>query len=123
MKFDNFAGSPNYGGMGWHVFADDECLSPYFRVIADSYRAKDGCGSSDNDVVPDGRVPLPMVFSGSPKSNVVVHDDILADNGGLADDYSHPMINEKAIADFCPWMDFDARKESSDLGDEPRKEA
>src|SRR5262249_11126342 len=53
---------------------------------------------------------------GAAQSNLVVHDHVVADDRGLADDVAHAMVDEEPPADDRAGMDLHARGKAGKLG-------
>ena len=63
-----------------------------------------------------------VLLTGTSQSHALIHCHIVADNGGLTDDDTVTVIDEKSLADLCTGMDLDAGLAHAPLGDIPRPE-
>ena len=100
-------------------FADDDCGSPDFGIVADFDRTKHLHMGGQQHVVPDGRMALAGVFPGAAQCHAMVDHDIITDFGCLPDDDPHTVVDEQAPADRCARMDLDAGQETPEMRDNP----
>lgn len=105
-------------------FRLDERLRADASSVADAERAENLRMRADDDAVSQGRVPLRAACQRcAAERHTLVKGDVIADLGGLADDDTHPMIDEDAPADACAGMDLDAGQNAAGMRYEtPREE-
>src|SRR5205085_151129 len=89
-------------------------------VVADIHRADDLGAHADDYVVADGRMALHLLEVGAAERYLMIHQDVVADLGGFADDVAHPVVDEEPPPDLRARMNLDARDEAGDLRDVPR---
>ena len=66
---------------------------------------------------------LAVLFARSSEGNALVHGDVVAHDGGFADDDGGAVIDEKAMADLGAGVNFDEGKDARDLRKEAGEEA
>src|SRR5262249_50217387 len=98
-------------------FRLDERLRADARAVADPKRTKDLRVRTDDDAVSQRRVPLCTSRPrGSAERYALIECNIIANLGGLADHYTHPMIDEHALADVRSRMNLDAGQDPPHMG-------
>src|ERR1700676_409803 len=70
-----------------------------------------------------GRVTFAFLFASSSQRHPLVKRDIIADDGGLADDRPHAVVNEETVSYFCSGMDLNASEQPRELRIKPRQKA
>src|SRR5699024_3237457 len=94
------------------------------RVGSDLGTAPDDDGPDHAGPRPDGRAALDRgmtlgaLHGAPPEGDAVVEHDVIADLGGLADHYAHPVVDEEAPPDGGAGMDLDPRDRAGTLGDD-----
>ena len=63
-----------------------------------------------------------VLLTGTSQGHTLIQGHIVADNGGLTDDDTVTVIDEKSFADLCTGMDLDAGLAHTSLGNIPRPE-
>src|SRR5665647_1585245 len=94
----------NAGGHspGRNVF-DDNGVGADLHVVPDVYGTEDPSARTDGDVV--------------------VHQNVVADLRGLADDHTHAVVDEEAPSDLCAGMDLNPCDRPRELRDQPGSQA
>src|ERR1019366_8152071 len=80
------------------------------------------CARANHDIVADRGVPFAVFLAGAAQRYTLVQRDIVAHDGGLADDDSHSVVDEKAVANLCAGMDLDAGNQPGELRQGPGRE-
>ena len=65
---------------------------------------------------------LAVLLTGTSQGHALIQGHIVANNGGLTDDDTVTVIDEKSFANLCTGMDLDAGLAHTSLGDIPRPE-
>ena len=73
----------------------------YIRVVADGKGAEHLCARADEDIVADSRVTFARVFAGAAERHALIYHNIVADNGGLADNDAGAVVDKKSSAYGC----------------------
>ena len=71
------------------------CVGTDAAVISNGDCAQHLGARADHHPVADGGMSFAFLEAGPTQGHAVVQSDVRADLGGLADDYAHPMVNEK----------------------------
>src|SRR5580692_7813994 len=103
-------------GNGAHYYA--ACAN--LDVIAYSDVAQNFCSSADHDFVADGGMTFAGFFAGSSEGHVLIHEDVVSDFAGFADDDAHAVIDEEAAADGGSGVNFNAGHGAGELADDAR---
>lgn len=69
----------------------------YIRVVADFERAEHLCARADHDIVADSRMAFAGILAGTAEGHALIYHNIVADNGGLADNDAGAVIDEKRL--------------------------
>ncbi len=99
------------------IFVHDG-VSADHALVADGDRPENLRAHPDQNAISNGRMALYLLETGSPESNLMVHQDVIANYGSLANHHSVTMVNKESAADDGSRMDFDTRNEPGELGDE-----
>jgi hypothetical protein len=114
------SGDADYSRMIWNG-AHHNAAGAYLDVIADADVAENFCACADDYFVADGGMALACSFSSSAESHVLIHENVVADLAGLADDDAHAVIDEEAAADCCAGVNFYSGHGAGELRDDPRQ--
>src|SRR5580700_2363620 len=77
-----------------------------FHIVANLDTAEYFRTGSDYDVVADRGMALAVFIACASERHALVKQDIVADFGGLTDDHTHTVIDEKPAADLRAGMNF-----------------
>src|SRR5262249_50018195 len=66
-------------------------------------------------------MPLSVLFASSAQRDALVQSHIVAHNRGLADDYTHAVVDKESAANSCSRMNLDAGQPAGHLGEKPAK--
>src|SRR5581483_6738907 len=91
-------------------------------VVADFDVAEYLRARSDRYIVPERRMPFPLLAACTAQGDALVKQHVVADLGGFADHDARPVINEKTPADGGAGVNLNLRKETADLRNNPRHE-
>src|SRR5580693_4054683 len=97
--------------------AYDYAAGSDFYVIADADVAQDFCAGAYDDVVADGGMALARFLAGAAEGDVLIHEDVVADFTGFADDDAHAVVDEEAAAYGGSGVNFDACQGTRKLRD------
>ena len=98
--------------------ADDDTSGAYFDVVADFDIAQDFRAGADDNFVANGRMALAGLLAGSAEGDALIHENVVPDFGGLADNDAHAVVDEEAAADGGSGMDFNAGHGAGELRDD-----
>src|SRR6202051_2069516 len=70
-----------------------------------------------------GRVTFAFLLAGSSQRYALIKGDIVTDDGGLADDRPHAVVNEETVSYFCAGMNLNSGEQPRELGIEPCQKA
>lgn len=116
----HLAWNPDHYRVRWNIFNHDR-IRPDAAIAPNRDGAQNlGAGAYD-DIVSDRRVAFTFGEACPSECDAVVKRYIIADFGRLADDDSHPVVDEKAFSYCGARVDFDAG-EASDQLREPSSE-
>ncbi len=119
---DDTARNPDDGAVRRNIFIDDR-IGPNLAVITDGDRAEYFCAHADQHPISERGMAFGALDARSPQGDLVVEQDVVADDGGLSDDDAHAVIDKEAAAYRGTGMDLDPGKKAADLGDSPREQA
>ena len=91
-------------------------------VVTDPEGSEQFGTGPDQDIVAKCRVALAFVLAGAAKRRVVEDRAIVANLGGLTDDDTHAMVDEKAVADFSARVNLDPGPHAANLGNPASQE-
>jgi hypothetical protein len=114
---DDVRGDADDGGV-WRNVTENDGASADAGVFADGDVAEYVGGVADEDVVAQGGMTLATDLARAAEGDALIDRDVVADDGGFADDDAHAVVNEEAAADDGAGMDLDASPETDDLGHE-----
>ncbi len=106
--------------LGWDIL-HHQGIGADLGVVAHRDGADDLGASPDQDPITDGRMTLEAATGTASEGDLVVHEDVVAHDGGLANHHTHAVIDEEPAADAGARMDLDPRRETRPLADEPSK--
>ena len=90
------------------------------RPVADPERPQDLRVRADDDIVAQGRMPLCAAGQrGAAEGHSLIKRAVIADLGGLADDYAHAVIDKQPPADARAGVDLDPRQHPPQMRHEP----
>jgi hypothetical protein len=102
----------NDNGAGFDVFCHDG-LRTDLRTVANGYVANDDAVRTERNIVADCRVTLNSALkSFATESDSVIHQNIVANICGCADNNTHAVIDKHATTNRGRWMNFDACPET-----------
>src|SRR5574340_888006 len=113
---DHPPGDADHGAALGHV-GDHHGAGADPRAASDGDVAEHGRADADHHEVLDGGMPLAVLLAGAAESHTLVERHIVADDGRLAYDDAHAVIDEEAIADHRAGMDLDPRTCAHALAD------
>lgn len=87
------------GGTVWRNLIENHRARGDIRVIADFERAEHLCTRAYHDIVADSRMAFAGILAGTAEGHALIYHNIVADNGGLADNDAGAVVDEKAPAD------------------------
>ena len=100
---------------------DDDGAGADLGVLADRHITDDlGAGTHD-DVVLQRRMPLGPPCARAAQRHALEEVAVVADDRRLADDDTHTVVDEEALADLGARMDLDAGKEAPNVRYQPRR--
>lgn len=108
----------NHGCIGRNLL-EHHRTSADERVVADGDRAEDAGADTHQNVMAQRGVPFACFLAGASQGHPLVEGNIISDLRSLADDGTHPVVNEESPADSCAWMNLNAGEVAVDLGNEP----
>jgi hypothetical protein len=118
---DDTAGDANDSGI-IRDRMNDYTASAHLHIVAQSDVAKNFGPRADNNVAADRRMTLAPFFTSATQCDSLVEDDIVSNDCGLTDYYSHSVVDEKAPANGCSRMNLDSCEHSGDLGNHAGQE-
>jgi hypothetical protein len=119
---DDVSGDADDGGVVGNTTQDDRA-SADAAVVADGDIAKNLRSRADDNVIPDSRVALAVLFAGASERDALIHSDVIADDRGFTDDHGRTVIDEETVTDLRAGMNLDQREDASDLGEEAGEKA
>lgn len=106
VAFDDAPRHAHDGAVGRHVF-DHHGVAADLDVIADGDISQHLGTGAHSDVVAQRGVALARLIAGSAQGDALVEGAIVADDGGLANDDAHGMVDEEVPADMRGGVNFD----------------
>src|SRR3972149_4226574 len=85
----------------------DHRIGPYLYIVSYDDIPKDLCPNAHHDIIPQGGVPLPLLFTRPTQGHPLKERHIITDDGCLPDDDPHPMVYKEAVAYRCTRMYLD----------------
>src|SRR5215469_15911400 len=92
-------------------------------VVADGDVAQDFGARTHDYIVPDRRVTLALFLAGAAECYALVERNVIADDGGFADDDGGAVVDEKAMTDLCAGVNLDQGKPARHLRGKSGEEA
>ena len=106
--FHYSGGNTNGGGIGGYL-RQNNAVGRNSAIIAHLERSKDFGSIAYKHIVAYGGMALAAIFTGTAKGDTVVDKAIVAYFRSLTYYYAHSVVNNKALAYCCAWVDFYAR--------------
>jgi len=114
-------------GAGLDALGEPDVAADDRAAADDRVAAEDGGVGVDDDIVLDRRVAFPVPQCGAgiagqrqrPQGDALVEADVVADDGGLADDDAGAVVDEEAFADGGTRVDVDAGQAVGVFGHDP----
>src|SRR6185312_2427235 len=88
-------------------------------VLANCDIAENLCSAADHDVVLKSGMAFALFLAGATESPSLIKRDIISNDRSLADDDTHPVIDEETAADLRAGMDFNTSQQARDLRKPP----
>jgi hypothetical protein len=112
---DDLSRNADDGGIGGHVFYHDR-TGANLGVVADGDIAQHFRACPNHDAVFQRGVAFAATFSGTTQRHLLIEHDIVANDGGFADDDAETMIDEESAANLGGRVDFNASKKACPVG-------
>src|SRR5580704_15338655 len=97
--------------IGWDVAGNDRvCPDP--GPVANRDITQELSAHPDHDTVADSRMALDLFQRRAAERDLVIHEDIIADNSSLADNHPCPMVDKEPASNCRAWVDFNSRQEA-----------
>ena len=103
-------------------FAENDRAGADFGTRTDSERTEYLCARTDHHIVLDGGVTFSFVFAGAAQRYALIYYHIIADHGGLADDYARAVIDKHSAPDVSAGMYFDSGEKAGETRKNARSE-
>lgn len=100
-----------------HFFEDDGTGTD-FCAFTDGKGTEDFGAAGDDDIVADGRMAFALFLTCPAEGHALIEGDVVADDCRFADDDAHAMVDKQAFTNLGAGMDFDARKEAGNSGND-----
>ena len=119
MSLNHAGRHSNDGGIGGDILEHNR-IGADLHIVANRDPAENlGSGPDDHMIAKRG-VALPTFLPRPSKRHALEEGHVISDLCRLADDHTHPMIDEEAGTDLGRGMDFNAREHTSYLRNSPR---
>ena len=101
-------GNADYRGMRRYMLQNDAAGTD-FGTFADVDVAKNLRAGADEHATPDLRVAIAAFLTGPAQRNVLQHRDVVADDGGFANDDTCSVVDENPASQARGWVNVDGK--------------
>ncbi len=117
----NAAGDADDGAVGRDILVDDGVCADA-AVVADNDIAQDLGAHAHQHAVAQSGMAFELIQAGAAQGDLMIHQDIVPDDGCLADDDAIAMVDEEAPPDGGAGVNLDVGDQTAELGDDARKQ-
>ena len=118
---DHVAGDPHDRAVGRDVTHHNGATA-HLDVVAEGHVAEHRRAHAHHHVVAEGGVALAALLAGAPEGDALVELAVVADDGGLAHDDAHAVVDHEAPADGGAGVNLDAEAVAAPRGERARDE-
>ncbi|MGB7295091.1 MAG: hypothetical protein WBC70_05825 [Candidatus Aminicenantales bacterium] len=117
---DNAARNADNGAVVRHI-PQHNGIRPEIHVVADGEVAKHFFSRVDNNIVAYRRVAFAGFFGRAAKRDALKEHVVVPGDGSFANDDAQAVVNEEPAANLRAGVNFDARHQTSGLGNHARE--